>query len=122
MQSRVVATLVVGLGILLAAAVLVRLAIGSEPDYARLVPAPDSIIWEKGQESTILISTNLDDVYLRIDSVAMGIESVQSAVPHSGELKVPGRQRRLPGLGRLPALCREPRENDVHPERQRGPR
>ena len=90
MQSRVVATLVVGLGILLAAAVLVRLAIGSEPDYARLVPAPDSIIWEKGQESTILISTNLDDVYLRIDSVAMGIESVQSAVPHSGELKVLG--------------------------------
>ena len=54
------------------------------------MPAPDSIIWEEGQESTVLVSTNRDDVDLKVDSVAMGFESVKGSVPHSGELMVLG--------------------------------
>ena len=90
MDSRVVGTMVVGLGVALAAAIAIPLATGSQPGYADLVPAPDTIIWSEGQESTVLVSTNLDDVDLRINSVAMGISNVQGAVPHSGELMVLG--------------------------------
>ena len=79
-------------GWIAAEALLLAIAPVVMPDapYADLVPAPDAIIWEKGQESTVLVSTNLDDVDLRISSVAMGISTVQGAVPHSGELMVLG--------------------------------
>ena len=86
---RYVPAVVLGLGAILAAAGLITYATG-EADYADLVPGPDSIIWAEGQETTILISTNRDDVDLRINSVAMGIESVKGVVPHSGELMVLG--------------------------------
>ena len=87
---RFIPWLVGGTGFIgLAAAGLIQLATGGE-DYADLVPAPDAIIWEEEQESTVLVSTNLDDVDLRIDSVALGIEAVRGAVPHSGELMVLG--------------------------------
>ena len=88
-MRRAVPAVVLGLGGILAVAGLINYATG-EADYADLVPAPDSIIWEEGQESTVLVSTNLDDVDLRVGSVAMGIESLQGAVPHSGVLMVLG--------------------------------
>lgn len=91
MQSRVVATLVIGLGILLAAAVLVRLAIGSEPDYARLVPAPDVIVWEEGDETTLWLATNREEVDLRIDSVSLGLGNINRVFPTSGETLTLGR-------------------------------
>ena len=87
---RAVPAAVLGLGGILAAVGIVTYATGDPPDYADLVPAPDSIIWELGQESTVLVSTNREDVDLRIDSVALGIANVQGSVPHSGVLMVLG--------------------------------
>ena len=58
--------------------------------YADLVPAPDSIVWHKGQVSTVVLSSNLEHVHLEIDSVSMGIDSLKGAIPHSGELMVLG--------------------------------
>ena len=82
--------MVLGLAGALGVAGVVTFAVGDVPDYADLVPAPDSIIWERGQESTMLLSTNREDVEMRIHSVALGIANVQGAVPHSGELMVLG--------------------------------
>ena len=79
-----------GLGGVLAAAGIVTVVMNDEPDYADLVPAPDSIVWNEGQETTFFVSTNLDDVDMRINSVALGIANVQGAVPHSGVLMVLG--------------------------------
>ena len=89
-MNRTVPWAVGGLASILAGAALITLAVGDPPDYADLVPAPDTIIWAEGQESTVLVSTNRDDVDLRINSVAMGISNVMGAVPHSGELMVLG--------------------------------
>ena len=89
-MNRTVPWAVGGLAGILAGAALITLAVGDPPDYADLVPAPDTIIWAEGQESTVLVSTNRDDVDLRINSVAMGISNVMGAVPHSGELMVLG--------------------------------
>ena len=89
-MTRAIPILVLAFGILLAAAAGVYAIFEWDSDYADLVPAPDSIIWWEGQESTVLVSTNLDDVDLSIDSVAMGISNVLGAVPHSGELMILG--------------------------------
>ena len=91
MQSKVVATLVIGLGIVVAAAVLIRLAIGSEPDYADLVPAPDAVVWEVGNETALWLSTNRRDVDARIRSVALGVGGLHRAFPESGEALALGR-------------------------------
>ena len=87
---RVMPYIIGGTGLLSVAVVgLITLATGGQ-DYAALVPAPDSIVWEEGQKSTVLVATNLDKVHLAIDSVAIGIDSVKGAVPQSGELMVLG--------------------------------
>ena len=88
--SRFIPGAVLGSAATAAVAAFALVVSDAEAPYADLVPAPDTIIWEQGQESTVLVSTNLDDVDLRIDSVAMGISNVQGAVPHSGELMVLG--------------------------------
>ena len=102
------AMLVVGvLGLFLVAVLLVVVAlerVATDPEtpiqanlvidegepYADLVPAPDTIIWQKGQETTHFLSTNMQQVDLRINSVALGLATVQGALPHSGELMVLG--------------------------------
>ena len=88
--SRLVPTAVIGLAATLGVAGLIVLATGDPPDYADLVPAPDSIVWNEGQETTFFVSTNREDVDMRINSVALGIANVQGAVPHSGVLMVLG--------------------------------
>ena len=85
-----VPTLVAGMAGLLAVAGLITFAIRDAPDYADLVPAPDSIVWHEGQDTTFFVSTNRENVDMRINSVALGIANVQGAVPHSGELMVLG--------------------------------
>ena len=85
-----VPTLVTGMAGLLAVAGLITFAIRDAPDYADLVPAPDSIVWHEGQDTTFFVSTNRENVDMRINSVALGIANVQGAVPHSGELMVLG--------------------------------
>ena len=89
-MRRAIPGIVVGMGGLVAGVVAVQLATGAVEDYADLVPAPDTIIWEQGQQSTLLVSTNREDVDLRVNSVALGIANVQGSVPHSGELMVLG--------------------------------
>ena len=87
---RAVPALVTGLGTALVATGIVTFAMGDPPDYADLVPAPDAIVWHVGQDSTFFVSTNREDVDMRINSVALGIANVQGAVPHSGALMVLG--------------------------------
>ena len=87
--ATLLALLVVG-NLALTGDLAVDLTLVPAPDYADLVPAPDSIIWSEGQESTLLVSTNRDDVELRIDSLDMGIDAVKGSIPHSGELMTLG--------------------------------
>ena len=87
--ATLLALLVVG-NLALTGDLAVDLTLVPDPDYADLVPAPDSIIWSEGQESTLLVSTNRDDVELRIDSLDMGIDAVKGSIPHSGELMTLG--------------------------------
>ena len=84
MRSGIVPTLVLGLGILLAAGVLIPLATGSRADYADLVPAPDTIVWEVGDETTLWLSTNRHAVDLRVDNVALGLGDIRQRDAESG--------------------------------------
>ena len=79
------AVLVVGLFLITIIVVIVTLATGSEADYARLDPAPDSIVWEEGHETTLWLETNRHWADLRIASVAMGLGDIKRAFPESGE-------------------------------------
>ena len=83
--------LVMGLGAVLAAAGLITFALGDEPDYADLVPAPDMVVWEVGDETTLWLSTNRRDVDVRIRSVALGVGGLHRAFPESGRAMVLGR-------------------------------
>ena len=91
--SRVVPAVVMGLGVLLAAAGLITYA-NSETEYADLVPAPDSIVWGVEDQTTLWLSTNLHDVEMHIDSVALGIDEIDRVQPGTGET-----QRLGNGLG-----------------------
>ena len=72
MQARLMPAMILVLGGLLVAVVLINVAIGARPDYADLVPSPESVLWEQGDETTVWLSTNLDDVDLRIGAVDLG--------------------------------------------------
>ena len=91
MQAGGVAKLVIGLAILAAVAVLIRLAIGSEPDYADLAPAPDTAVWEVGDETTVWLETNRRNVELRINSVALGVGNIERVFPEAGVAMTLGR-------------------------------
>ena len=90
MQSRAVAATVLALGGLLGVSTLIYFMLFPEPDYADLVPAPDSVVWQEGDEITAWLNTNRHDVDLRIDSVAIGIGDIDRAIPGLGEITVLG--------------------------------
>ena len=79
------------LGSALVAIMLATIATGSEADYADLVPGPDNILWEEGDETVLWLSTNRRGVDLRIDSVSLGIGDIDRLFPESGEAMVLGR-------------------------------
>ena len=79
------------LGAALVGLILVNLATDAQPDYADLVPPPDSIVWEEGSETTVWLATNRRDVELRVDSVALGVGGIQRASPDAGETMTLGR-------------------------------
>ena len=82
-SSRYVPWVVMGMGVVLAAAVLITLATGDPPDYANLVPAPNEIVWEQGDETTVWLSTNRHAVDVQIDSVALGLGDIEERNPGS---------------------------------------
>ena len=90
-MRRLVPTTVLGLAGVLAAAGLIVLATGDPPDYADLVPAPDTIVWEVGDETTLWLQTNRNDVDLRINSVALGVGNIERAFPEAGAAMTLGR-------------------------------
>ena len=71
--SRVIPTIVGGLGVLLASGVMIGFAMGREADYADLSPAPDAIEWRDGEETTVWLETNRRDVELRLDGTALAL-------------------------------------------------
>ena len=71
----------------------------AEPDYADLVPVPDSIVWEKGDEITLWLSTNRHAVDLQVSSIALGIGEIDLRDPSSGQAIPLGE-----GLGCLDAV------------------
>lgn len=52
-------------------------------DYADLVPAPDTIVWEQGDETALWLQTNRNGVELRINSVALGVGNIELAFPEA---------------------------------------
>ena len=93
-MRRAVPAAVLGMGGILAAVAIVAYASGDRPDYADLVPAPDAVVWEAGDETAAWLSTNRHDVELRLHSVAMGIGDIGRTIAGSGETESLGR-----GLG-----------------------
>lgn len=99
MDSRIIGGLVGGLGLMAAGAVAVVYVMNPVADYADLVPAPDSIIWEEGQETPLWLSTNRHAVDLRVDNIALGLGEIDLRDPASGQVSVLGE-----GLGCLDAV------------------
>ena len=64
---------------------LVDLARGAEPDYADLVPAPDSIIVRTGDAPTFWLSTNRRAVDVRLGSIDLGIGEIALRNPATGD-------------------------------------
>ena len=81
-QGVLVFLLVMGLALL--AVVLVQIATDAQPDYADLDPAPDTVVWQEGHETTLWLSTNRNWVDMRIDSVSLGLGDIRRAFPESG--------------------------------------
>ena len=52
-------------------------------DYADLVPAPDTIVWEQGDETALWLQTNRNGVELRISSVAVGVGNIERVFPEA---------------------------------------
>ena len=90
-MPKVIAALVLGLGAMLGVAILVNYIIKPEADYASLLPEPDTIVWEEGDETTLWIDTNRRDVDMRIDRVSLGLGDIQRVFPESGEVVTLGR-------------------------------
>ena len=103
MINRIIASVVTGLGGLLAAGVMVPMATGALPDHAWLSPAPTSIEWvqDDDRETVLWLETNLPGAELRISGLdnaasdpepALGIGSISqkteagsvTAVGHAG--------------------------------------
>ena len=66
-------------------------------DYADLVPAPDEIVWAKGDHTTLWLSTNRHAVDVEIDSIALGLGDIEERSqgqdePHIAECVGPGCQ------------------------------
>ena len=77
---------VIGLPVVVFAAgvlAIVQMVAGGDLDYADLLPAPDSIVWEEGDETTLWLQTNRHSVDIRIDSVSLGVGDFHRDRPES---------------------------------------
>jgi len=77
---------VAGLAVLLGIAALLMITFRDEPDYADLVPAPDSIVIEQSDERDYWLSTNRHEVDVRVKSVSMGVGEYKRASPEGGHV------------------------------------
>ena len=91
MALRIVPVVVIGLGLMLAAAVLAVYLVNPEPDYAYLDPEPDAVVWEEGDETTLWLFTNRRRVDMRIDRVSLGLGDIRRIFPESGRAVTLGR-------------------------------
>ena len=87
----ILATSIVLVALLLLLVLLVVRYLQESPDYAYLDPAPDSIVWEEGDETTLWLQTNRAGVGLRISSVAMGVGNIERVFPEAGAVLTLGR-------------------------------
>ena len=83
-------TIVVLVLVLLLVLLVVRY-LQESPDYADLLPAPDTIVWEEGGETTLWLQTNRNDVDLRINSVSLGVGKIERVFPEAGAATTLGR-------------------------------
>ena len=89
--STAIPVLVVTLGGFFLVTVLITMLTGNRPSYAYLVPAPDSIVWEKGDETNLWLNTNRPDVEMRIAQVDLGIGAVRQVFQETGTTMELGR-------------------------------
>lgn len=66
-----------GLAVVAAAIVAFVLVTLEERDYAALLPAPDTILWDEGDEATLWLDTNRRDVDVRISGVSLGVGDIE---------------------------------------------
>ena len=91
MMSRIIPTIVAGLGLLATAGVVVPLATGDLPNYARLTPDPEVVSWQQGSERVLWLDTNLVGVDLRVsgddnnDAPALGLGAVMVRADESAD-------------------------------------
>ena len=79
------------MGVFFLVTVLITMLTGNRPSYAYLVPAPDSIVWEKGDETNLWLNTNRPDVEMRIAQVDLGIGAVRQVFQETGTTMELGR-------------------------------
>ena len=91
MPRLVLGAIVVLVGAALVGVVFVQWILNPEADRANLQPAPDSIVWEEGDETTLWLDTNRSSVDMRIDRVSLGIGDIRSVFPESGQVATLGR-------------------------------
>ena len=99
MINRIIGRVVTGLGGLMAVGVIVPMATGALPDYARFSPAPTSVEWvqDDDRETALWLETNLVGVELRISGLdnaasdpepALGIGSISQETEAGGVMAV----------------------------------
>ena len=98
MSSRLIPAAVLFMALLLLGSLLAVLAIDPQQDYAALVPAPDSVLLEEGDETVFWLSTSETAVEMRIAAVGLGVGSFHRLAPTTGASQTLGR-----GEGCLPA-------------------
>ena len=84
-NARLIPIVIIGLAALIVLVGVLNLFFGDAPDYAGLVPAPDTVLWEEGDETTLWLNTNLEAVEVRIAAVALGIGSFKRALPETNQ-------------------------------------
>ena len=87
----ILATIVVVIVLILLLVLLAAPYFRTGPGYADLVPAPDTIIWEQGDETTLWLQTNRNAVELRINSVDLGVGNIERAFPEARSAMLLGR-------------------------------
>ena len=91
-MDKTAAAIVAGMAFSLVAVVLLNMGLGTfRPDYADLIPAPDTIVWEEGDETVVWLSTNQDDIEIRIATVDLGVGDFHRIIPTSGQSMMLGR-------------------------------
>ena len=90
-RNAIIITAVAFLGGGLAIAGVLYAVFAWEADYAYLDPAPDAIVWEEGDETTLWMDTNRRHVDMRVERVSLGLGDVRRIFPESGTAITLGR-------------------------------